>query len=207
MTLITARVHQKATIVSTNRLICLRCVLGNDEARTGNMESFEVGPFFVSLISRHGFFGLFGGSLVQMVDYRYCTLLSPLSYDMRRSIDEKFREVTVRIDDFFTTWGFLVEVGPEFLLFFHQIPILPQNDEKSQWVQLEGIKRLLIVSTIIFYASEMSWVILWHSMGPNGPGNLPAKSGGGWKFGYVGIVWPYYCAVPQIVYHRCLVDI
>ena len=53
--MITARVHQKATIVSTNRLICLRCVLGNDEARTGNMESFEVGPFSVSLIFRHGF--------------------------------------------------------------------------------------------------------------------------------------------------------
>ena len=101
--MITARVHQKATIISTNRLIPLRCVLCDDEARTGNMESFEVGPCFVSLTSRHGFFGLFGGSLVQMVDYRYCTLLSPLSYDMRRSIDEKFRGVTVRIDDFFTT--------------------------------------------------------------------------------------------------------
>ena len=101
--MITARVHQKATIISTNRLIPLRCVLGNDEARTGNMESFEVGPFSVSLIFRHGFFRQFRENLVQMVDYRCCSLLSSLSYDMRRSIDEKFRGVTVRIDDVVTT--------------------------------------------------------------------------------------------------------
>ena len=93
-----ARVHQKATIVSTNRLIPLRCVLVGDEARTGNMESFEVGPFSVSLIFRHGFFRQFGENLVPMVDYRCCSLLSPLSYDMRRSIDEKFRGFPAFLD-------------------------------------------------------------------------------------------------------------
>ena len=103
MTLITARAHPKATNGSTNRLISLRCVLGDDEASTVAMESFEVGPFFVSLISRYGFFRQFGEKLVPMVDYRCCSLLSPLSYDMRRSIDEKFRGVTARIDDVVTT--------------------------------------------------------------------------------------------------------
>ena len=34
-----------------------------------------------------------------MVDYRCCSLLTPLSYDMRRSIDEKFRGFTINLDD------------------------------------------------------------------------------------------------------------
>ena len=97
-TLITARAYQKATIGSNNRLVSLRCVLGDDEARIGNMESFEVGPFFVSLISRHGFFRQFGENLVPMVDYRCCSLLSPLSYDMRRYIDEKFHGFPAFLD-------------------------------------------------------------------------------------------------------------
>ena len=79
-------------------MISLRCVLEDDEASTVTMESFEVGPFFVSLIFRHGFFRQFGEKLVPMVDYRCCSLLSPLSYDMRRSIDEKFRGFPAILD-------------------------------------------------------------------------------------------------------------
>ena len=96
--MITARAHPKATIGSTNRLISLRCVLDDDEASTVTMESFEVGPFFVPQISRYGFIRQFGEKLVPMVDYRCCSLLSPLSYDMRRYIDEKFHGFPAFLD-------------------------------------------------------------------------------------------------------------
>ena len=81
----------------------LRCVLVGDEARTGNLESFEVGPFSVTLIFRYGFVRQFGESLVSMVDDRCCSLSCALSYDMTWSIDEKICGITVRIDDLGTT--------------------------------------------------------------------------------------------------------
>ena len=74
--------------------------------------------------------------------------------------------------------GFLVEVGDKISL-FPPMPILPPSEEEAQWVQLEGFKRHSIVSTIILCASKMSWVTLWHAIGQNGPGNMPAESSGG----------------------------
>ena len=142
--IIAARVHQKEMIGTTNWLISLRCVLCDDEASTGNMMSSEVGPFSVSLISRHGFFRQFGENLVSMVDYRCCSLLSPLSYDMGRSIDEKFRGFTVRIDDLVTTWGFVVEVTVKFSLFstrsryFHK---MTRNHNEYCWGILDGFQK------------------------------------------------------------------
>ena len=44
------------------------------------------------------FFRQFGEKLVPMVDYRCCSLLSPHSYDMRRSIDEMFRGFPAILD-------------------------------------------------------------------------------------------------------------
>ena len=96
--MITARAHRKATIGSNNRLVSSRCVLGDDEASTVTMESFEVGPLSLSLIFWYGFFRQFGEKLVPMVDYTCCSLLSPLSYDMRRSVDEKLRGFPAFLD-------------------------------------------------------------------------------------------------------------
>ena len=78
-------------------------------------------PFPSIRISLHDIFGRCGNNLVPMVDYRCGSLLSLPSYDVWRSIDEKFRRFSVSLGDLATTRRFLEEVGGHFSLFSQDV--------------------------------------------------------------------------------------